>query len=401
MLKSILLFMGLLLSGCNSLWSVENENSMNASVIEEVSIQNNTVEEPVHQQEEASGNTDGAVNELSSSDGESAEKGEEPEVELQQEETGKDKKASDASQEQEIKTPAKGQGEEVKTQISKEPATENLQMPAEIKGIDTVDVEVPAGNWLLKRIWWEKAKDKFNKIRLAVNQIADAPMKFFIQQNEFEKNTLDKFYREIGLEQGELQEVIKTLIDKIDYQREKEGSLDFEERDILQNLIDKQKMLEQLDKDATAVNEFDIKLDDALTLLLKQISQARSYENQAWEYFDAIAHELSDQRAQELYYNMDALLKDIRKISEYIQKDFAHYFNNMVETAENQISRIKEIIEELSEAGIDLKMQLEGLSDPVEKKHDSEQEIRDVKKSSKVEPRGWFSRFWSWITGSD
>ena len=326
---------------------------------------------------------------------EEAEKKEEPSEEKPEAEAAKEEEkepvatetVKEAAEEKKAEEPA----------VADEPSEE--EESAEIEGIDTVDVETPAGNWLLKRIWWEKAKDKFNKIRLAVNQIADAPMKFFMQQNELEKSTLDPFYREIGLEQGELQEVIKTLIDRINQEREtEEGTLDFEERDVLQDLEEKQKDLEQLDKDVTAVTELDSKLDDALTLLLKQISQARTYENQAWEKFDAIAHELSDQKAQELFYSMNGLLKDIQKIGTYVQKEFADYFKKMVDAANEQIDRIKETIASLKEKGVDLKAQLEQLSEP-SKEEPAEEKVPEEKRVPKQEQKGWCSSFWSWITG--
>ena len=40
-------------------------------------------------------------------------------------------------------------------QIPQEPSEEE---EIEIKGIDTVNVNEPKGNWLYKRIWWEKAE---------------------------------------------------------------------------------------------------------------------------------------------------------------------------------------------------------------------------------------------------
>ncbi len=320
----------------------------------------------------------------------------------------KEKKKEDKPQEQ--KTEKKEIASEKKSAPQPESKDKKKSEPesveqVDIEGIDTVDVDTPAGNWLLKRIWWEKAKDKFNKIRIEVNKIADAPMNFFARQNDLEKNTLDPFYRELGLEQGELQEVIKTLIDKIKQERSEEGSLEFSERDILQKLQEEQKSFEQIDKDASALNELDAQLDDALTLLLKQVNQARSYENQAWEYFDAIAHELSDQKAQELYYSMDGLLKDIKKINAYVQKDFAQYFSKMLNKAEDQTKRIKDTVSELKEKGIDLKEQLEKLTqEPPTQEPRKEEAGGDQgageKHEQKSEKKGWFASLWSWLTGS-
>ena len=280
--------------------------------------------------------------------------------------------------------------------VVEEVATEETPEQDEIEGIDTVDVETPAGNWLLKRIWWEKAKNKFNKIRLAVNKVADNPMQFFAKQNEFEKSVLNPFYREVGLEQGELQEVITELIAKLNQEREEEGELDLDERDVLRILQSDKKRIEQLEKDVSAVSDLDGKLDEAFTLLLQQVNKARNYENQAWQQFDAIAHELSDQKAQELYYSMDAILKSIQGIDIYIHRNFSDYFDNIVNSAKGQTDRIRDSVASLKKQGVDLKDQVGQLVE------DQEEQVTEEKTSEplpKKTPEGIFTRFLNWVKG--
>jgi len=266
----------------------------------------------------------------------------------------------------------------------------------EIKEIDTTG-PTTAGNWLLKRIWWERAKDKFAKTREAVNQVADSPMKFYRLQNDLEKSVLDPFYREIGLEQGELKAVLNSFLEKLDQERDRVGELDLEERDLIFVLQSEKKRLEQLQTDLNAISDLDNKIDDSITLLLQQVNKSRSYENQAWQNFDAIAYELSDEKAQELYYGMDAQLKSIKDIDVYINNQFSTYFDNMLQSAKDQVDRIKDAIKILKEKGIDIKQQVE---QAIEFEESDEELEEDMEESTKSKPQqGMFSWLWDWISG--
>ena len=60
-----------------------------------------------------------------------------------------------------------------------EPVTTPEQDEIEIKGIDTVDIAQPKGNWLYKRIWWEKAERLYEKIKQLANEISESRIVFF------------------------------------------------------------------------------------------------------------------------------------------------------------------------------------------------------------------------------
>src|SRR5204862_4884212 len=72
-------------------------------------------------------------------------------------------------------------------------------------GIDTVSLENPQGNWLFKRIWWERAEDRYEKIRNLVDAIFEQRNTFFKERNQLDRNILDPFYMSIGIDRGELQ----------------------------------------------------------------------------------------------------------------------------------------------------------------------------------------------------
>src|SRR5437870_6541847 len=75
-------------------------------------------------------------------------------------------------------------------------------------GIDTVSLENPQGNWLFKRIWWERAEERYEKIRLLVDAVWESRTIFFVKRNELDRNVLDPFYLNVGIGQGELQTIL-------------------------------------------------------------------------------------------------------------------------------------------------------------------------------------------------
>ena len=54
----------------------------------------------------------------------------------------------------------------------------------EMKSIDTMDLEQPEGNWLNKRIWWERAKDKYKECREVFEAIFASRMSFLEKRSD-------------------------------------------------------------------------------------------------------------------------------------------------------------------------------------------------------------------------
>lgn len=243
-------------------------------------------------------------------------------------------------------TPSSFADQEVKPQASAE----------EKIGIDSIDQEEPQGNWLFKRIWWERAESRFEKIRLAVEAILDARMAFFSKRVELERDVLDPFYVTIGVGQGELQEILKDLLERLERERKADGGvLHADERDFLKKIQEDKSALEQLSKDVNAVARLDGDVDTALSRLLEQINRARSYEREAWQYFKDIARVLNDKKAREMFYKMNIAWTNISEILDYIKGPFASHFEQLTQTVNSQVERIKNEIQALKERGIDFK----------------------------------------------
>ena len=192
------------------------------------------------------------------------------------------------------------------------------------EGIDTLDVQ-GGGNWLLKRGWWEQAEKRYEKIKGLVNQVMDARMAFFGKRAELDRNVLDPFYAQIGLDQGKLEETITYLLDEMERGQKKEGVLHEQERALSDVLAVQKKSLEQLILDVQAISKLDNSIDEAIAALNDQVNRARGYENQAWKNFKEISRELSDEKAKEFYYAIDTFYANIGDIYHYIQNDLGTF----------------------------------------------------------------------------
>lgn len=261
----------------------------------------------------------------------------------------------------------------------------------EIKGIDTVDVAEPKGNWLYKRIWWEKAERTYEKIKQLAEKIQEARIIFFARRTDLDRNTLDPFYLGQGFSQGELTEIINFLTAQLEQDR-KEGALDEKEQALLNALSEEKKTLESLQKGVKAVTGIDHALDDSLLKLNEQLQQARSYEQQAWENFKAINRELSDKRARELYYAMDTYWRNLNNINTYISDSFSTYFDQLTDRVKQEIDKIKTTMDALKEKGIDIQVQAQKL------KAGKPAETEEEETPTVSEPAGIGGTIWHWIT---
>ncbi len=219
----------------------------------------------------------------------------------------------------------------------------------EIKGIDTVDISDAKGNWLYKRIWWEKAERLYEKIKELADKIQEARLTFFAKRSDLNHSIIDPFYHNLGLDQTELVDLLSSLT-------QQEAPAEPTEKDQQLNLVVQEKKgLEDLLQEAENTTKLDHALDDALVKLIEQLNQARYYEQQAWHNFKAINKELSDKKARELYYAMDTYWKNLNSINSYISDAFSKYFDQLVHKIEQETTTMKDAIEHFKNMGLDLK----------------------------------------------
>ena len=268
----------------------------------------------------------------------------------------------------------------------------------EIQGIDTVSLNEASGNWLYKRIWWEKAEARYEKIKTLVDRILEAQMIFFARRAELARTVFDPFYINAGIGRGELEEILNYLMEQMNVHQQKQGDLSEQERAFLATMNKEKETLDQLKLDMEAINKLDAAVDESLGKLMEQLNLCRSYERQAWDDFKGIAKELSDKKARDLYYSMVTIEENVNAIGEYIKHDFTGYFNQLATMAQDNITRIQSAINTLKEKGIDFKKKAQEL----EKKDENaerERRIREQEEKERAEEEAAAANTWfGWIT---
>lgn len=218
--------------------------------------------------------------------------------------------------------------------------------------VDTFDITT-GGNWVLKRVWWEKTEDVYEKIKDVFSSVMGLRSYFIKQRNDFDREA-DIFYGEMGIDQSPLQNLIHQAQDLMQKEKEEQGYLDKKERAFVDKLAGKERTLEQLKLDIKGIQELDQKIDEALDTLFHQIDTCNDYEQKAWNNFKEIARELNDKKARVLYYDTETVYKDCLKIEEYIKHPFTAYFNEIVESAKEHMQKIAQQMNGLKKEGIDL-----------------------------------------------
>ncbi|MBT3455586.1 hypothetical protein HN446_00825 [bacterium] len=251
------------------------------------------------------------------------------------------------------------------------------QKEVDPEGIDTIDIET-GGNWLLKRVWWQKSVDTFEKIRTWLEKVLDKRMIFYTNRSNLDAD-LDAFYIKIGFERGGFDGLMDSLKKALDDIRQEQGALDVNERSLLQKISSKKNDLEALHGEIKGLGKLDKDIDDALSKLLKYVDQCRSYERDAWDKLKKIGLVLSDQQAKNLFYQVKGDLQNIQQMHNHITQAFASYFNQSVKKAKDKMTKIESGMKDLKGKGVDLQKQVE----TVRAKAEKEEQEDAVKRAEK------------------
>ena len=247
----------------------------------------------------------------------------------------------------------------------------------EIYGFDTVDMADPQGNWLYKRVWWERAEAKYEKIRATASKVMETRTGFFAKRADLDKTVLDPFYLSIGFGQGELLEVLNQLITQYKQKEEKRtaGIIHQEDEEILERLQGEKKEVELLKNDVQKIVLLDEAVENAILQLVELISRLRNYEQQAWKDFKDIARVLDDKKARELYYKVDGAWRNVQELQQYMENAYAAGFEKLINQVKQEVDRVKNMVDTLKAKGFDLKTKiLQGDKVGVEEQEDIEEE---------------------------
>lgn len=262
----------------------------------------------------------------------------------------------------------------------------------EIEGIDTVDLDSAEGNWLFKKIWWEKSNNLYGKIRATVDQIAEARMHFYTEHMRIDRDLLDPFYTSVGFDQGQLTEIADTLLTQLEKKRQKKGSFDEQELEYYTTVANAKTTIEGFMAAVQSIGQLSNDLRDALVKLVEQLNRVRSYDSEAWRLLQLIALELNDKKAREYYYGVLTQWENIKSIDAYIVGPYSDHFGELVQALQTQTKTIKEALDDLKDKGIKFGI---AVQEHLETHEKAEAESKQAKPAPK---KGWFDWLWSFFS---
>ncbi len=222
------------------------------------------------------------------------------------------------------------------------------------KGLDTLNVD-SSGNWLEKRIWYQKGEQLFEIIRGNIQKAADLRMKFVHEVNQV-GHKIDEFYENVSFEKGEIDEMLAAVLQDLSHEQEiRTGDLSSSERTIKSKVQVEQKHFEVLSKDLKLIDDLDDQIDKTMMKAFKEIDTCRGLETRAWNNFKEIGLELDDKKARVLYYEMENFHKNIEQKMQYLQSNLLPYLQHqLISKVDETMTQIKSAIQIFDSKGLNL-----------------------------------------------
>lgn len=270
------------------------------------------------------------------------------------------------------------------------PVNPAQQLP---EGLDTIDSD-DGGNWLLKQVWWRDAEESFEKIISLIDRVCGESSDYLKAFNKAEESFAEQL-KSVRAEWSQVEQGYAQYIETISEEKViRGGDLSFVERELIEKLNENKQELDQFKQDITAINDLTEQLQRAMMQVDQQVTRCQGYEKKAWHDFKEIARTLSDERAQELYYQVDGYLKTVNSIVNYLKGDLKMFFMQTLQAREERIQQVVAGIESLKNKGIDLTKDLEELKAEDERLRQAQEEARaQAEQKKKAQSSGW----WHWI----
>jgi len=251
--------------------------------------------------------------------------------------------------------------------------------------LDTLDVD-GGGNWLEKRIWYERAQSAFDEIRVIVSQVSDLRLQFSNEVNAI-GHKIDAFYEVVYFEKGQLDDKFKEILANLETEQKFKGDLSEEERQLQRNIKEELHALEQISSDFKSIGDIDEKINQTLVQAFKTIEECRDYETKSWDAFKSIGKELDDKKASSTYYQMNNFKQNVDQKNSYLKSTLLPYLHNvLIAKIETNIARINESIEQLKKKGIDLQAIMSKTQEnDLEELHNREKKSAEIAVSNALE----------------
>lgn len=213
------------------------------------------------------------------------------------------------------------------------------------------------GNWLKKRNWLIKAHEVDEEIYGIITQIETLRTSYVKLNNEIDVE-FDEYYKQLGLGQGKIQELIESILVYLEQKKTqelavlsaqvKEGQDQLKIYQIEQTVKKTKKELDQLRLDMQSIDDLQRSLaerlkrfDEQVTLMQEESNKAQNRINQLWSIID-------HNKAREYYYEIkNGAYERVKSSGTYLQEDLFKDFQSVVDTIRKQIAATRERIKKL------------------------------------------------------
>ncbi len=279
------------------------------------------------------------------------------------------------------------------------------------EGLDTLHID-SSGNWLEKRVWYEKAERSFEETRKVVEKAADIRMKFVHEVSVIGKH-IDDFYEKVSFEKGQVDELLQAVLGSLTTEEKiRGGDLSSDERDIKLKIHENQQELQSIETNMKLIISLDEQVEKTMIKAFHEIDACRALENKAWNNFKEIGMELDDKKARTLYYEMENFYKNIQKKIDYLQNNLYEYLVQQLNSKITQTtSQIQSTVQSLKSKNMNLEtlLQKDSAGDFVILKQRDELKAKDAearilakeaeakKAQEKAVPKSWYQTLWCTI----
>jgi hypothetical protein len=219
-----------------------------------------------------------------------------------------------------------------------------------------------SGNWVLKRVWWERSEDTFGQIMAYNAQVADQQLDFFAMRHDLEKQ-LEEARQKLGITPAELVKVVDHLLAMLNQQGDQLPETSVNQ--FRNTVADNKEKLVALQVDLSLMQKIDADLDSLMLQVVDQTQKCADYESKAWVDFKQIGRVLNDHKAQELFYQVESYQKNIQLVLQYLKGDLKDSFDKYGKQALQKLLKIGQLAQELKDAGIDLVYEFKAMDEGV------------------------------------
>lgn len=261
-------------------------------------------------------------------------------------------------------------------------------------GLNTVDVN-EEGNWLLKKLWWQEGLEAYTEIQKTNNNLSGIQLDYLTLKSNSERE-LDSSWIKLGFDDEHLVDNFDMIIDKLNLEaNEKKPEVDNKDENKADNLL---KTATGLKDDLSKIAQYQFKLDDVIEDVVNHLKKCRSYETQSWDYLQQIAKTLDDNKARLLYLEIEANLKNIKNLVNYLNVDLRKYASDLINEQHDSLDKIKNALEELKNNGIEISKDIKKVDEEEkiaeEKREKAHQEALRKASEKKKKNKGFFEKIW-------